>query len=106
MRRKGWPAPLRRLYALSRNSAWNLEGLRRHVSPSRPESFARHRRQARSAFRPSARRQARAAPMTGVDRDDRSHQGPETEMLDIIFIASGVAFFAVGILYVIVCDRL
>ncbi|HEY4135572.1 MAG TPA: hypothetical protein VGO34_10180 [Alphaproteobacteria bacterium] len=44
--------------------------------------------------------------MTGVDRDDRSHQGPETEMLDIIFIASGVAFFAVGILYVIVCDRL
>jgi hypothetical protein len=30
----------------------------------------------------------------------------ETDMLDILFIAAGLAFFAVGILYVLVCDRL
>jgi hypothetical protein len=90
-----------------RKSAWRLEGVPRHLSPSPPE---RHPGIADQPVRLPA---PRGAPGGSGCADDggslaslSNHQGPETEMLDIIFIASGLAFFAVGILYVIVCDRL
>jgi hypothetical protein len=53
---------------------------------------------------------ARPGSLAFLCDDGESFRQPKhshgTDMLDIIFVAAGLAFFAVGVAYTLLCDRL
>jgi hypothetical protein len=52
------------------------------------------------------RRSPRAAPVDGGTADAQSRGRGDDTMLDLIFIATTVAFFALAVAYTRGCDRL